>query len=92
MTPLDLYSLDRDPTFSELKSAFTGHVRQERQRVESMRDMMYGAARFNAGATAFSKEQSRAVSRHRFPWETQVKREPMAPKKVIGILSLISKN
>jgi len=71
MTPMDLYSLDRDPTFDQLKNAFNGHIKQEAKRIEAMRSIIYGAARYNAANTAFSGEASKAISRQKFPWEKQ---------------------
>lgn len=95
MTPKDLYSLDRDPTFDQLKNAITGHIRQQNNRMEHMRNVVYGAARYNAANTAMSKDASRAISRQKFPWEKTRKRgqpEFINYDKIKGIFEGLSKN
>ena len=59
----------------EIEAALQGYA----DRLEDMAGLQYGAARWNAAATAMSKEASRKISRHEFPWE---KKHPKQKKRV----------
>lgn len=71
MTPRDLYDLRCDPTFDQLKNAFTGHIQQEQDRIKAFRNISYGASRHNASRMAgiLSKKAARAIGNEKFSWE-----------------------
>lgn len=56
-------------TLREFFNAWIGWSEARNEHLEAIRDFHYGAARFNAGATAFSQEQAKSVSGYKFPWE-----------------------
>lgn len=64
-------------------NAIRGLYELEQQRHEVMRNIVFGASRFNASATAFSKDQSKAIGKHRFPWEkgAKEKKDKFKPMK-----------
>lgn len=82
MTTKDLYSLDRDPTFDQLKNAFNGHIKQENQRFKAIRNVIFYCSRYNALRTAFSKEQQKAIQRDRPPWEQPQRKEKMSRQEI----------
>lgn len=71
MTPRDLYSLDRDPTFDQLKNSFNGHTKQENDRFKALRNMIYGASKYNSSniAGVWSSKASRYILKQPFDWE-----------------------
>ena len=60
---IDLMSL------RELSNAIKGFYDLENQRAETLRDITYGASRYNAANTAMSKKAAKQISRQKFPWE-----------------------
>lgn len=69
-----------------------GYSQYRDNEYEFVRNIVYGAARYNAANSAFSKEQAMAVSRQKFPWEKGFKEnKPMSSKQVQKLLSFISK-
>jgi len=78
----------------ELFNAWMGWSESRNEELEAARNIQYGAARFNASATSFSKEQSKATANHKFPWEkgySKEKTRPMDGRKIAAMLNFISK-
>lgn len=55
----------------EFMAAWNGWSEQRKDHAELLRNIAYGSSKFNAAATAMSKEQSRSISKHKFPWQKQ---------------------
>lgn len=64
-SPADFY----DMNLRESYNCIIGHNELEQQRAETLRDLIFSAARFNAAATANSPKQAKAINRHKFDWE-----------------------
>lgn len=75
----------------EFFNAWIGYSETRNKNLEAIRDIVYGASKYNAANTAFSKDQSKAISRQKFPWEKGHKKEPMSGKQIAQLLNLISK-
>lgn len=59
--------------------------------MEAVRNIVYGASRYNAANTAFDSKQGNAILKKRFPWEKGSRKEPMSGKQVASLLNFISK-
>ncbi|GEM_PF-3446015 len=81
MSPKDLYDLRCDPTIYQLMNAVKGH----NEDLEFMYKSVFEAARLNAHFTPYTKEQSKYISRHKFPWESDKDRSGMRNER--GVLS-----
>lgn len=58
---------------------------------EFLRNVVFGAARYNAANTAFSKEAAKKISRQKFPWEKATKDDIISYDKVKSMFNMISK-
>lgn len=77
-------------SFRDLMNAISGFYDLERKRTEAMRDIVYGASRFNAANTAMG--DNKKIARYRFPWEKPKVSEPLSYDKMKGFFNRISKN
>lgn len=78
----------------EFFNAWIGHSESETERMEAIRNITYGASRYNAANTAFSKKQAKSISKHKFPWEgggKVTKDDIIDYDKVKGMFNMISK-
>lgn len=71
----------------EFFCAWIGYSDAETDKLKALRDLIYGAARFNAGATAMSDDQSKAIARFKFDWEGENRGEDMSREEINNILA-----
>lgn len=76
----------------EFFNAWIGAAEDRSDRAEAQRDVIFSAHRFSASATAMSKEASRKISRHKFPWEKGMngKPQPLNYDNMKGFFNMIS--
>lgn len=69
-----------------------GYSKYHTKEIEAIRDIVFSAHRFSASATAMSKEASRKIGRHRFPWEKSGngKPQPLNYDNMKGFFNMIS--
>lgn len=71
-------------TLRELFSAIQGFHLMKESEMKVLRDVTYGASKWNAMHTAFSKEQARSIKDTPLPWDNPPeKRTPEESKKRI---------
>lgn len=75
----------------EVQAAAHGYRKRLEDTSQILEQIEFAAARWNAGATAFDKKQSKAIARFRFPWEKARKQKQMSFDQIGLILSQISK-
>lgn len=76
----------------EFFNAWMGWAEHRNEQFEARRNVVFGAARYNAVSTAFSKKQGDAIARDRFDWEKKKSTTPMSAKQITGLLNFISKD
>jgi hypothetical protein len=84
---IDLMSL------RDLMNAIQGFYDLERKRTEAMRDITFGAARYNASNTAM--DNNKKIANQKFPWEesfSKGKTEPHSYDKMKPLFEMISSN
>lgn len=79
-------------TLREFLNAWIGAAEDRSERAEATRDIVFSAHRFSASATAMSKEASRKIARHKFPWERggNGKPQPLNYDSMKGFFNMIS--
>lgn len=69
-----------------------GYREHRNKEYELLRDIVYGAARYNAANTAMSKKAAKQISRQKFPWEKgATKDDVISYDDVKGMFNMISK-
>lgn len=66
----------------EFMAAWSGYNEQRNDHSKLMRNLLYGSSRFNASATAMSKDQARSISNYKFPWESKEEASNSSAKPV----------
>lgn len=82
MTPREFFNAWR---------GFNDTLAIKRAELEAHRSMAYGAARWNAAATAMSSEAAKKISQHRFDWERPVKKKHMTYTDIASSLKSLNK-
>ena len=76
----------------EFYNAWIGASGHNVAQIEAIRNIVYGAHRFNAANTAFSGDAARKIARMRFPWEKPQKLKALNYDDMKGFFKQISKN
>jgi hypothetical protein len=72
---------------------FEGQGKAEAERIESIRNVVFSASKFNAVCTAQSKKSADAIKRHRFPWEkSKIPKNPPTYGQLLPMLKAVFKN
>lgn len=80
-------------TIREFFNAWIGAADDRNVRIEGIRDICFSAHRFSAASTAMSKEASRKIANHKFPWEKRAqKSETLNYDNMIGFFDIISRS
>lgn len=71
-----------------------GYNEYKEGQYEFIRDVAFGAARYNAANTAMSNEAQKKIARQKFPWEkpTNPRDEVLSYDKMKGLFNMISKS